>query len=136
MMNADIRKHGSGMKGQWKTVESVMAGVVILMFVAALGATRIQSSPVAPANGYRALETLYKKGSLRSPAFEMDCAAIDALVSGTGYLGGYNHAVSVCNGSVCCGQVPQQGDIWTSSMLIAGKDSYKPVEVILYVTRK
>ncbi|MCK5547911.1 MAG: hypothetical protein KAI64_02785 [Thermoplasmata archaeon] len=124
------------MKGQWKTVESIIAGMIILMFVAAMGAINIQVSPHAPVEGYRALGALHEKEGLRAYAAAQDCSAIESLVSGTGYVVGYDFSVQVCNASGgCCGQVPDKENVWVSSLLLSGDEDYKPVEVILYLSR-
>ena len=122
------------MKGQWRTVESVMAGVIILLFVAALGSTQMQVSPHAPVQIYRTLDALYEKETLRTYASAMNCTAIESLVSGTGYLQGYGHGIMVCNESnSCCGEIPGAENVWASGLLISGDENYKPVEVTLYV---
>jgi len=124
------------MKGAWKTVESIIAGVIILLFVAALGATNLQVSPRVPVQGYRALDALYEKGTLRAYAAAMDCSAIDSLVSGTGYLHGYDHSVQVCDEQdSCCGEIPSKENVWVSSIVLAGDEEYGPVEVILYISK-
>jgi hypothetical protein len=126
----------SRMKGAWKTVESIIAGVIILLFVAALGATQLQSSPQAPVQGYRVLDAIYEKGALRAYAADMNCSAVDTLVSDTGYMVGYGHNVQVCDeGGSCCGSVPSKENVWVSTLMIAGDEEYEPVEVILYVYR-
>ena len=124
------------MKGQWKTVEAILGGVIILMFVAAIGATNVQVTPHAPVEGYRTLGALYEKPGLRELAAAQDCAAIESLVSGTGYLIGYEHSVQVCDTSgSCCGQAPDKENVFVSSLLLAGDEAYDPVEVILYISR-
>lgn len=125
------------MKGAWKTVEAVMAGVIILLFSAALGATSLQSSPRVPAQSYRALEAIYDNGELRQYAADMDCSSIESLISATGYLQGYGHSVQVCDeqGS-CCGQIPTGENVWVSNMVLAGDEQYQPAEVMLYVYRQ
>jgi hypothetical protein len=125
------------MRGAWRTVESVIAGVVILMFVAALGATTLQATPTVPVQGYRALGAVYEKGELRAHAAGMNCSAIESLVSGTGYLHGYGHSVQVCDAQgTCCGQVPEEENVWVSSVILAGDDEYDPAEVVLYIFRE
>ena len=123
-------------KGQWKTMESIIAGVIILLFVAGMGATGMQASPPEPVQGHRALGDLYESGSLREHAPARNCSAIDALVTATGYIIGYDHSVRVCDeGGSCCGQVPGSENVWVSSLVMAGDEDYEPVEVMLYLTR-
>jgi hypothetical protein len=123
------------MKGQWKTLESVLAGIVLLLFLAGITSTSFQAPSDAPVRGHGALQALLEKGTLRTYAPDMDYASIDAAAGQTGYLAGYNHSVSVCNATSCAGAVPDGDQVWASSMLISGDDSYVPTEVILYVFR-
>lgn len=124
------------MKGQWKTVEAVMGGIIILLFLAALGASQAQVSSRTPAHSYRSLEAAYHRGDLRAMAAGLDCSGVDGLLESTGYLTGYTHSVMICDsGGSCCGSIPSAGDVWTSSMLLAGNEVYDPVEVILYVSK-
>lgn len=125
------------MKGAWKTVEAVMAGVIILLFAAALGATSLQASPRVPAQSYRALEAIHDEGELRQHADDMNCSAIESLISATGYLAGYGFAIQVCDEQdSCCGQAPEEENVWASTILLAGDEQYKPAEVTLYVYRQ
>ena len=123
------------MKGQWKTMEAVMAGIVILVFVAGLSSIHTQQATPVPAHGQRALFSVYEKGDLRSHAAAYDLAAIDAEVSATGYLAGYNHSVAICNATTCVGSPPDKEQVWASSVLLSGDQQYQPAEVILYIFR-
>jgi hypothetical protein len=123
------------MKGQWKTVESIMAGLVILLFVALLTSTTIQVPVSVQSYGYKALHTLYDRGTIRGYAADMNTSAISAEIETTGYLFGFNHSVMVCNETVCAGSVPDSENVWASNLIIAGDESYEPSEVILYVFR-
>jgi hypothetical protein len=124
------------MKGQWKTVEAVIGGVVIMLFVAVLSSTYVQMPSAVPLQGYRALDAVYEKGMLRAYAADTDLPAINAEVEATGYLPGYNHSVTICNETgACTGNVPDKDDVWAASMLLSGDGQYKPMEVILYIFR-
>ena len=123
------------MKGQWRTMESVMAGIIILMFVAVLTSTDIQMSSPATVQGYRALDAVYEKGVLRAYAAAMDISSINSEIAATGYMFGYNHSVTICNESACTGAVPDSENVWASSLLLAGDGQYEPMEVIIYVFR-
>lgn len=125
------------MKGAWKTVEAVMAGVVILIFAAALGATSLQASPRAPAQSHRALQAIFDEPELRQLADGLDCPAIESLVSESGYLAGYGQSVQVCDEQDnCCGQAPAVDNVWASTILLAGDETYRPVEVTLFIYRQ
>jgi hypothetical protein len=124
------------MKGQWKTVEAVIGGIIILLFVAVLSSTYVQVPSSVPVQGYRTLDAVYEKGLLRAYAADMNLSAINSEVEATGYLFGYNHSVTICNETgVCTGKVPVKENVWTASMLLSGGEQYKPMEVILYIFR-
>jgi hypothetical protein len=124
------------MKGQWKTVEAIVSGVLVLMFVAVLSGTHSYASPGAPSQGYMALYDVYAKGTLRQYAADMDTQAISSEIESTGYLSFYNHTVVICNESACTGSAPDKEDVWTASVLLSGGEQYDPMEVILYIYRK
>ncbi len=123
------------MKGQWKTMEAVMSGIIILIFVAGLTSTYSQVSLEPPSQGHRALQSVHEKGFLRTYAADLDIASIEYEVSETGYLSGYNYTVVICNVTSCYGSFPQNEYVWATSMLLSGDDQYRPSEVILYVFR-
>jgi hypothetical protein len=123
------------MKGQWKTVEAIMAGMIILLFVAVLSSTSVRVPSSVEAQGYKSLNTLYDSGTLRAYAADMNTTAINADIDMTGHLFGFNHSVTICNATACVGAVPENENIWASSLLISGDSQYEPVEVILYVFR-
>jgi hypothetical protein len=124
------------MNGQWKTMEAVMAGVIMLLFLAALNATSSQVFSPSPPHAHRALQALDDMGALRGPAYDMDAAAVDSLAGATGYLSGFNHTVQICNeAGSCVGERPDREDVWAYSFLMAGEDAYEPLEVVLYVFR-
>jgi hypothetical protein len=122
-------------KGQWRTFEAVLAGIVILLFLAAL--TSVNSVPAAgpPVRGYMALESVYDKGLMHADAAALDTDAIDASAAATGYLQGFSHAVVICNATSCTGSAPDADTVWASSILLSGDGSYAPAEVILYIYR-
>ncbi|MBN2330962.1 MAG: hypothetical protein JXC85_04035, partial [Candidatus Aenigmarchaeota archaeon] len=97
----------------------------------------MHASPRAPAQSYRALQAIFDQQDLRRYADDMDCSAIDALVSASGYLAGYGHSVQVCDEQgACCGQAPGGENVWASTIVLAGDEVYRPVEVTLFVYRE
>jgi hypothetical protein len=123
------------MKGQWKTIEAVLAGIVVLMFLVAITSTRSGVQSTVPMQGYRALFAVYEKGLLRSSAAALDVQAIDAEAGATGYLAGFNHTVVICNVTACTGSSPDADSVWASSVIVAGDETFAPAEVILYIYR-
>jgi hypothetical protein len=120
------------MKGFWRMVESIMAASLIVVFLLSLGISYtggpIQS--VIKIRGYEILENLERNSQLRQEAVAMDADAINSEIS----MHGYNHTVMVCamNGT-CAGTYPDSENVWTSTYLIAGYDSFDPKEVKLYI---
>ena len=124
------------MKGQWKTLEAIIAGVVILLFLAALNSVSTSSLSEAPPHGYRALQSLDEKGTLRGPVYDDDAATVSSLIDSTGYLTGFNHTVQICDeAGSCSGSRPSDADVWTYRLILSGEDVYEPKEVVLYVFR-
>jgi hypothetical protein len=120
------------MKGFWRMVESIMAASLIVVFLLSLGInyTGGPIQPVIKIRGYEILENLERSGPLRYYASIMDADAISSEIN----MHGYNHTVMVCamNGT-CAGTYPDAENVWTSTYLIAGYDSFDPREVKLYV---
>jgi hypothetical protein len=123
------------MKGQWKTIEAVLAGIVVLMFLAAITTLHSASQTTVPTQGYRALYAVYEKGMLQESAAALDAQAIDDMAGATGYLAGYSHTVVICNATVCTADPPVADYVWASSVIVAGDESFAPAEVILYIYR-
>jgi hypothetical protein len=124
------------MRGQWKTMEAIMAGVIMLLFLAALNASSVHVTSPGPPNAPRVLKALDDMGVLRGPACEGDTSAVNSLAGSTGYLTGFSHSVRICDeAGSCTGQKPAKENVWAYSYVLAGEDSYEPVEVILYVFR-
>ncbi len=123
------------MKGQWKTMEAVVSGIVMLMFVAGLFAAHSQTLSAPPVKGWDALSAVNDRGLLRGYAQSLDTAAIEREAGNTGYLSGYNYTVAICNATSCDGSAPSADQVFASSFIVAGDDSYAPAEVILYAYR-
>ena len=119
-------------KGMWRMVESVFAVLLILLFLAAAGSvyfTAPDENGLAAA-GYQLLKEMDSMGVLRPYAAAGDYAAINAGVQ----MPAYNHSVQICNlGGACSGEYPASDNIVVSSYVIAGSETYAPLEVRLYV---
>lgn len=122
------------MKGTWKTLESIIAGVIILLFVAGLGATRIQYPSQEPVHGSKALQAIYEDGSLHKPAADLNCSHVETLIRNTGYVSGYETTVRICSyNGTCCGLLPADENIYATTVILTGENSFSPYEVILYI---
>jgi hypothetical protein len=125
------------MRGVWKTIEAIIGGLIILLFAAALSSNYMNISPSVPVHGYRALSAAYDKGEFRAYAAAMNYSGINEMVEATGYLQGYNHTVQVCSqGGSCAGIQPSKENVWVAGIMVAGDQSYQPMEVILYMYRE
>jgi hypothetical protein len=124
------------MKGAMKTIEAIMGGLIILLFLAALNATNVQVTSPGPAHGDRVLLTLHGNDDFRGHVSDMNVSAIDSMASATGYLTGFNHTVRICDESgSCTGVVPEKENVWGYSIVMSGDETYDPAEVTLYAFR-
>jgi hypothetical protein len=126
------------MKGFWRTVESAMSVMIIMGFLVAAGgvyfATTGGSEP-SPSGREKLIE-LDGRGELRPPAADKDYSAIESMID----VPGYSHSVMICDfGGSCWGNssLPpaSAANVLVSSYLIAGNDSYSPLEIRLYMWR-
>ncbi len=122
------------MKGFMMTVEAVVACMIIALFLIymATGST-VSSADIADRGlAYDVLESLDQRGVLRGYAESLDYTGLDAEID----LPQYNHSVAICvPGGSCYGNATGEGDVWSGSYFIAGKGSYSPREVRLFIWR-
>jgi hypothetical protein len=122
-----------GMKGFWRMMESVVAVVMLLSFLAVAGGAyfaRTDPGTDLASSGYEKLRQLDEGNGLRHYAAAGDAAAINAEIE----MPGYNHSIMLCNSSgACIGNYTASRNVVVSSYLIAGNASYAPLEVRLYV---
>lgn len=120
------------MRGFWRVLEAVVAGVVLISFLTVITATKIwlPETPSSNERAYAILEGLEKSGMLRNYTVALDTEGLNSEVS----IYNYNHSVQICNlEGECNGTRPSAGTVWTGSYIIAGENNYTPYEVKLYL---
>ncbi len=123
------------MRGFWYMLEAVMAGVIIIGFMIAVGAM-LSFSPDEKGvseKGYQELQRLADESKLRLYASQRNYSAIEDSVR----IPGYADSVEICEPSgSCVGNVPSGEEVWLSTYIVSGYSSYDPVKVKLYLRRK
>jgi len=120
------------MRGFWFTIEAVIAGVMLVSFLAFIVTTNIavpkeELSTLA----YKTLYGLNRQGLLKEHAIAGDYDAIDRHVS----IYAYSHSVEICTLQACEGTKPSGSNVWVGSYIIPGSSTYSPREVKLYIYR-
>ena len=122
------------MKGFWRTVESVLAVILLMSFLLVIGTSHFNPADEEGLGslGYEILRDLDSRNELRSYAANGDYASIDSKVN----IPGFNHSVSICGyGGDCAGESPEAQNVIVSTYIISGHDTYEPMEVRLYIWR-
>jgi len=119
------------MRGFWYMLEAVIAGIIIIGFVAVVSKSYINPSREDFAlQAYSSLKSLDEQGILRPYAQAGDWGYLNSQVS----VYGKNHTIEICGRSGnCAGQKPQGTNVWVGSYLIAGYQNYQPMQVKLYL---
>jgi hypothetical protein len=126
---------GEKMRGFWFMLEAVLAGVLLIGFMLVLGQvfTPPSGGPDISVSGYSQLQQLNDQFDLRYLASSEDIPAIESAIS----VPGYSHSVEVCDPSgSCTGNMPSEREVWISSYILSGEDSYTPRIVKLYLWRE
>jgi hypothetical protein len=126
------------MKGYWRTMESVLAAMIIMTFLVTAGNvyfTATGGHEPSP-DGYEKLKELDDRSVLRPLAAAKDYAAINSSID----VPGYSHSVRICDFSGSCwGNYTefqaQSRNVLVSTYIISGHGSYGPLEIRLYVWR-
>jgi len=119
-------------KGFWRTFESVLAVIILVFFVLALG---VRYSFLPPqmdlsAVGYEILKDLDNRGELRPYVMNNQTGVLESKIS----IPGRNHAIQICDfGDACYGTSPAGENVWVSTYIIAGENFYSPREVRLLI---
>jgi len=119
-------------KGFWRTFESVLAVMILVFFMLTLGVRYATLPPEAdlPERGYKMLKDLDNRGELRPYVVNNQTDALESKISITGY----NHAVQICSPeNVCYGEEPGGLNVWVSTYLVSGWNTYDPYEVKLFM---
>ena len=118
------------MRGFWYMLEAVIAGIIIIGFVAVVGRTYIspQEEDIS-LRAYEALRELDEQGVLRSYAAVGDWGSLNSEVR----IYDRNHTIQICDSSGCVGQKPDGQNVWVGSYLTSGGQTYQPMQVKLYL---
>ncbi len=120
------------MRGFWYTVEAIIAVVILIFFLVAIGTTLLRGAPVdISKKGYEILKGLDEQGILRSYVENEDPEGLNSQID----LPGFNHTVQICDtNEVCVGTRPTQAaNIFVANYLVSGDRFYSPHNVILYI---
>ncbi len=126
------------MRGFWHTVEALIAGILLLLFLVVISRPLIANPEPADTSidAYRLLHDLDRQGLLRDDAIAGNVTGINSRIQ----IGTDNHSVQVCSASgICNGTVPLAANVWIGSYFISGADAaknnglYVPLEIKLYI---
>ncbi len=120
------------MRGFWRTLESVLAVILLMGFLLAAGSVYFSKTEDVNLGslGYEILKELDNRGELRAYAVSGDYESLNGKIK----LPGYNHSVMICcQGETCRGQYPDSENVAASVYIISGCDGYKPCEVRLFI---
>ena len=121
------------MRGFIYTLEAVIAGIVIISFLAFLA----YEPPTVIDEGlnlksYEILEGLDNQGLLRSYVVDENVSGLNSQIT----FFSANHTVQICNvNGACNGTIPNGSNVFTGTYIIAGDNDYNPHYVKLYLWR-
>jgi len=122
-------------KGYVKTLESVIAIVLILISIVFLFPEKTRTEPQISDTGYNCLKYLDFKGVLRYYAVnDLESNLISDLRSCLPPI--LDYKAKICTTSICNTQLPEYTTVFLSSYLIAGEDSVEPTLINLWVWSK
>ena len=117
------------MRGFWYMLEAVIAGIIIIGFLAVMSQSYMAPTQDYTLKAYAVLKGLDEQGVLRPYAEAGDWGGLDSEIK----LYGRNHSIQLCTPSECIGQLPQGENVWVGNYMIAGGQGYNPMQVKLYV---
>ncbi len=119
------------MRGFWYMLEAVIAGIIIIGFVAVVSKSYINPSQEDFAlQAYSSLKSLDEQGILRPYAQAGDWGGLNSQVK----IYSKNHTIEICDRSGnCAGQKPEGANVWAGSYLISGNQNYQPMQIKLYL---
>jgi hypothetical protein len=118
------------MRGFWYMLEAVIAGIIMIGFVAAVSTSYINPSQEDfSLQAYQSLKGLDDQGILRPYAAAGDWGYLNSQVM----IYGRNHTIEICSPSGCQGGKPEGQNVWAGSYIISGDQSYQPMQVKLYL---
>lgn len=120
------------MRGVWYVLESVMAVLVMVGFLAAINVAYF-TKPYGSDMAFRAhviLEGMDNRGVLRNYTESLNHTAITEEIKAYKY----NMSTLICDyAGSCVGTSPNSSNVWVATYLVAGLSSYQPREIRLHV---
>ena len=118
------------MRGFWHTLDAVIACMLMMGFIVAIGRVGMVPPEDLGTKAYVVLKGLDDQGILRNYTVNLDTDGLDTEVG----IYSYNHSVRICDHSgSCTGTIPEALNVYTGDYIIAGKDTYQPHTVRLYI---
>ncbi len=119
------------MRGFWYMMEAVIAGIIIIGFVAVVSQSYISTSNEDfTLQAYQSLKSMDEQGILRPYAAAGDWGYLNSQVK----IYSRNHTIEICSRSGdCAGQKPDGANVWAGSYMISGNQDYQPMLVKLYL---
>jgi hypothetical protein len=119
-------------KGFVKTLEASIAIVLILISIVFLFPERTKNKTQISHAAYDCLKYIDNKGLLRNYAvngFESNLVSdLRACISPL-----YDYTVKMCTSTACNSQLPSNKEVFLSSYIIAGEDTFRPTLINLWI---
>ena len=121
------------MRGFWHILEAVIAGMIVMLFLTTL--VKQPTAGTAPKDlteqAYQLLHGLEKQEALRTLAANNDAVGVASAVR----YAAANRTAQVCDyDGACAGGRPNATQVWSGTYIFAGRNSYSPREVRLYLS--
>lgn len=111
------------MRGFWYTLEAVIAGIILIGFLAGIGFHSSDNSLETKA--FEILKGLDEQQLLRQKALSDDYSGLNALINTT-----YNHMIEICDAD-CVGEKQNAKNVFVGRYFISG-NSFKEVRLYLW----
>ncbi len=119
-------------KGFIKTLEASISIVLILISTVFLFPERVESEPQVSHVVYDCLKSIDDKGSLRNYAVNnLEASLVSDLAGCVPPL--YDYAIKICTSTSCNSQLPADKEVFLTSYIVAGEDSFRPTLINLWV---
>jgi hypothetical protein len=113
-------------------LEAVIASIVMISFVAVMASVYMGNAyPVdMSARAYDILDGIDNRELLRNYTENLNYTGIGSEIESYTYFAG----AQICDyAGSCVGSMPDSGNVWTGTYLVAGLQNYQPREVRVYI---
>jgi len=118
------------MRGFWYMLEAIIAGIIMIGFIAVVSRVYINPSHEDfSLRAYQSLKELDEQGILRIYAAAGDWGSLNSQVR----IYDRNHTIEICSPGGCQGGRPEGMNVWVGSYMVSGSQSYQPMQVKLYL---